>query len=167
MFGPNNDLDRESWFFRRIRHGRPVLVPGSGSSVYQFLHEDDLGAAITTWLSRTKDALGPIFAAYNLADPELVTSAGLTVLLARVAGREVKMHCVGSAAGERRPRAWFPFRNIDCAVDPSRFMNAYGWSSAVPLEQQFADVLSALERRGALAQNDWTPLEADLLEILS
>lgn len=29
--GPNNDLDRESWFFRRIWHGRPILLPGSGS----------------------------------------------------------------------------------------------------------------------------------------
>lgn len=87
--GPNNDLDRESWFFRRIWHGRPVLVPGSGSAVYQFLHEDDLGTAITTWLARPQDAATPAFAAYNLADPELVTSAELTALLARVAARKV------------------------------------------------------------------------------
>ncbi len=166
IFGPNNDLDRESWFFRRIRHRRPILVPGKGWAVYQFVHEDDLGSAIVTWLARAAQVQSAAFEAYNVADPELVTSAGLTQLLARVASIDVDMRCLGAAADGYKARDWFPFRDVDCAVDPSRFTSRFDWRPATSLDHRFAEVLKALEDRGALKDDDWTPLEAELLQRL-
>ena len=39
------NYNRESWFFDRIVHGRPVPLPGDGSTITQLGHVNDLAAA--------------------------------------------------------------------------------------------------------------------------
>ena len=157
--GPNNDLDRETWFFRRILAQRPVLVPGAGSVEYQFIHEDDLGAAVALWLRNPP----PGQAVYNLADPQRVTSADLARLLADAAGRMVDVRLVGTASGSAKARDWFPFRDVHCAVDPTAFAERFGWAPTFDLTERFSQIFRELTDADRLIGDDWTPLEAEIL----
>ena len=47
IYGPGNYNPVESWFFDRITHGRPVPLPGDGSTITHLLgHVNDLAAAM-------------------------------------------------------------------------------------------------------------------------
>ena len=45
VYGPGNAFYRESFFWDRLRAGRPVIVPGDGSRLMQFVYVNDLVAA--------------------------------------------------------------------------------------------------------------------------
>ncbi|MBC9247549.1 NAD-dependent epimerase/dehydratase family protein [Paracoccus sp. 11-3] len=160
--GPNNDLDREAWFLRRIAAGRPVLVPGQGTAEYHFLHEDDLGAAVCRWLDTRPEG----FASFNVADPQLVTAVQLPEMLAKAAGLPVDIRTVGDAAGTARPRDWYPFRDVHCAADPTRFIVRFGWAPANPLAERLAQIARHLSESKDTQASDWTPLEAAILSKL-
>ena len=161
--GPNNNLDRETWFFRRILAGRPVLVPGSGDAWCQFVHEDDLGAAVCAWLRRAPAGFHP----FNVADPEMIASADLAHKFARAAGCEAEVRCVGTASDGATARDWFPFHDVHCTGDPAAFSNAFSWAPAVDLDTRFAGIFEALSEAGHIPADDWTPLEARILANLN
>lgn len=163
IIGPNDNLDRETWFFRRILAGRPVLVPGRGTAEYQFVHEDDLGAAVCTWLRHRPEGFEPL----NVADPRLVPAVELPRMLARAAGRTADIRLAGASAGDARPRDWFPFRDVNCAVDPSAIRTRFGWTPATTLEERFAQIFRHLDETGGSGADDWTPLEARILSRLA
>ena len=60
IYGPDNHIYRESFFFDRVRRGRPVLVPGNGLTVTQFVYVDDLAQALALVLGNPK-AVGETF----------------------------------------------------------------------------------------------------------
>lgn len=161
--GPNNNLDRETWFFRRILAGRPVLVPGSGTAWCQFVHEDDLGAAVCAWLRRAAEG----FCAFNVADSEMIASAELVRRLARAAGCEADVRCVGTASGAAKARDWFPFHNVHCTGDPTAFSEAVSWAPAADLDTRFAEIFKQLSETGRIPADDWTPLEERILADLN
>lgn len=163
VYGPNNDLDREAWFLRRIRAGRPVLVPGRGGAEYQFLYEDDLGAAVCRWLELRPKG----FASFNVADPQRVTALELPTMLAQAAGLPVDIRTVGDAAGKSTARDWYPFRDVHCAVDPIRFVEAFSWCPAAPLSERFAQIARHLANNADPGMRDWTPLEDAILSQLT
>ncbi len=45
VYGPENAFYREAFFWDRIRAGRPVIVPGDGQRLMQFVYVNDLVAA--------------------------------------------------------------------------------------------------------------------------
>ena len=46
IYGPGNYNPVENWFFDRIVHGRPVPIPGDGSTITQLGHVEDLATAM-------------------------------------------------------------------------------------------------------------------------
>ena len=161
--GPNNNLDRETWFFRRILAGRPVLVPGSGDAWCQFVHEDDLGVAVCAWLRRAPAGFRP----FNVADPEMIRSAELVRKLARAAGRDVEVRCVGTAGGDAKARDWFPFHDVHCTGDPTAFSSAFSWAPAADLDTRFAEIFRTLSETDRIPPDDWTWLEERILASLN
>lgn len=159
IYGPNNDLDRETWFLRRIRNGHPVLVPGSGSAQYQFLHEDDLGSAISLWLTKAPKG----YRAYNLAHSDLVQAKFFPHLLARADGKTAEVICVQDAAGGAKARDWYPFRDADCTADPAAFSNEFGWAPKKCLTDRLAEVCARLTGDDTRETDDWSPLETAIL----
>lgn len=159
IYGPNNDLDRETWFFRRILAKRPILVPGLGTARYQFLHEDDLGSAINLWLQHNASG----FQAYNLASPQLVTATELPKMFARAANCECTVICVGEASGTAKARDWYPFRDVDCTANSAAFVEEYDWHPSVSLETGFANVFLELSSDLEIGSDDWSTLEESIL----
>jgi nucleoside-diphosphate-sugar epimerase len=140
VFGPRNNLERESFVWRRLRDDRPVFVPGSGQTVVQFLHADDLAIAVEATIS-THDAAGHTF---NVADPSGMTFDGWIEMLARIAGVSPKIVHVPDGTLGYRPRDYFPFRDITALFDASALHRVTGWSTQLALVDRFSQTYEAL-----------------------
>jgi 2'-hydroxyisoflavone reductase len=84
IYGPGNPFYREQFFWDRLRAGRPVIIPGDGHRLMQFVYVHDLVQAMLRALTEPR-AVGE---AFNIGDPKPVTQAEFVEKMARVAGVE-------------------------------------------------------------------------------
>lgn len=82
IYGRGNPFYREAFFWDRLLAGRPILVPGDGQRLMQFVLVNDLVQAMLTALTEPR-AVGK---AFNVANPHPITQTGLVLALAEVAG---------------------------------------------------------------------------------
>ncbi len=87
VYGPENPFYREAFFWDRFAAGRPVIVPGDGSRLMQFVFVDDLVEACLL-AAREPAAVGE---AFNIADPRPVTQREMVLALARAAACEPRI----------------------------------------------------------------------------
>lgn len=81
LYGPDNPFYREQFFWDRMLAGRPIILPGDGSRLMQFVLVDDyVEAAIAS--SERDSAIGR---AYNVANQSPVTQRELVLALAEAA----------------------------------------------------------------------------------
>jgi nucleoside-diphosphate-sugar epimerase len=88
ILGPANFADRESFVFSRIEAGRPVLLPGGGEALNQFVYAADVARALIAALERPDVAAGQ---AYNCTYARAITNRGWVELCADVLGREAQI----------------------------------------------------------------------------
>ena len=86
IYGPGNPYYREAFFWDRMRDGRPVILPGDGRRLMQFLHVKDLVSACLKVIE-VEDVAGH---AFNIANPRPLTQLEAVEALAHAAGREAK-----------------------------------------------------------------------------
>lgn len=86
IYGPGNPFYREQFFFDRLDAGRPIIVPGDGSRLMQFVLVDDLVDAALAAAERP-EAAGR---AYNIAHESPVTQGELVDALAEAAGTQAE-----------------------------------------------------------------------------
>jgi len=87
VYGPGNPFYREAFFWDRFSAGRPVIVPGDGSRLMQFVYVKDLARACLL-ASQRPEAIGRGF---NIAHPAPITQESLVRALARAAGVEPRL----------------------------------------------------------------------------
>src|SRR5438270_2986634 len=73
IYGPGNPFYREQFFWDRLRAGRPVVIPGDGHRLMQFVYVQDLVQAMVRVLDEPR-AVGE---AFNIGDPKPCTQAEL------------------------------------------------------------------------------------------
>jgi 2'-hydroxyisoflavone reductase len=84
IYGPGNPFYREQFFWDRLRAGRPVVIPGDGHRLMQFVYISDLVQSMV----RAMDEPRAVGEAFNIGDPKPCTQAELVEKLAKVAGVE-------------------------------------------------------------------------------
>jgi len=84
VYGPRNPFYREQFFWDRLRAGRPVIIPGDGHRLMQFVYVHDVVQAMVRALTEPR-AVGE---AFNVGDPKPVTQAEFVEKMAKVAGVE-------------------------------------------------------------------------------
>jgi nucleoside-diphosphate-sugar epimerase len=85
VFGPNNIIpDREQRMFVRLARGRPVLIPGDGTTLGQVGHVDDEARALRMMAGRSVT----FGRRYNLTGGDLFSDEGYVDTLAAVVGAE-------------------------------------------------------------------------------
>ena len=87
VFGPHNFLpDREQRMFARLLSGRPVLVPGDGSTLLQLGHVEDQARALELMMGK------PVTFGrrYNLTGRQAVTRNGYIGLAEQATGRRAR-----------------------------------------------------------------------------
>ena len=87
IYGPENPFYRESFFWDRLLAFQPIIIPGDGSRLMQFIHADDFAKAAILATESDKAVGRP----YNIAHSAAVTQEELVHTLARVAGVEPKL----------------------------------------------------------------------------
>lgn len=84
VYGPGNPYYREAFFWDRLRDNRPLILPGDGRRLMQFVYVKDLVWACL----RVLEVPAAVGQAFNIANPRPVTQAELIAALAEAAGRK-------------------------------------------------------------------------------
>lgn len=84
IYGPGNPFYREAFFWDRLREGRPIILPGDGRRLMQFVNIKDLVAAALK-VMEIPDIEGH---AFNIANPRPLTQMEAVEGFARAAGKE-------------------------------------------------------------------------------
>lgn len=105
VYGPENPFYREAFFWDRLRIDRPVIVPGDGNRLMQFVYVNDLAEACLKALDK-HTAPGR---AFNVADDKPLTQVEVINEFAKALGkqpalvrvpREIIARSGGNAMGE-------------------------------------------------------------------
>jgi nucleoside-diphosphate-sugar epimerase len=86
VYGPENPMYREAFFWDRLRAGRPVILPGDGRRLMQFAYVKDVVRAALRAMEE-KTAVGH---AFNIANARPVAQSEFVEALAKVCRKPVK-----------------------------------------------------------------------------
>lgn len=87
VYGPRNPAYREAFFWDRLKAGRPIIIPGDGNRLMQFIYVNDVVEACLCALEKST-APGR---AFNLADEKALTQVEVVNAIARASGREAEI----------------------------------------------------------------------------
>ncbi|CAK6695314.1 hypothetical protein BBFGKLBO_01821 [Synechococcus sp. CBW1107] len=141
IYGPGNYNPVESWFFDRIVHGRPVPLPGDGTTITQLGHVSDLATA----MARCLDVEAAANRIYNCSGAKGVTFRGLVAAAARACGVEpeaVEIRSFDPSGLDKKARKAFPLRLAHFLTDIHRVQRELAWSPAFDLDAGLADSYS-------------------------
>ena len=97
VYGPENPFYREAFFWDRLRLGRPILVPGQGKRLMQFVYVKDL---VSACLAALDSAAAPGHA-FNIAHEKAVTQIEAVAAFAAAMGKQAALAHVPREAIER------------------------------------------------------------------
>lgn len=138
IYGPGNYNPVESWFFDRIVHGRPVPLPGDGTTITQLGHVSDLATA----MARCLDVEAATNRIYNCSGAQGVTFRGLVAAAARACGVDpaaVEIRSFDPSGLDKKARKAFPLRLAHFLTDIHRVQRELAWSPCFDLEAGLAD----------------------------
>ena len=138
IVGAGNYNPVESWFFDRIVHGRPVPLPGDGSTITQLGHVNDLATAMA--LSLGVDAAAN--RVYNCSSVQGITFRGLVAAAARACGKDpasVEIRSFDPSGLEKKARKAFPLRMAHFLTDVTRVQRELAWTPTYSVEAAMAD----------------------------
>ncbi len=87
VYGPGNPFYREAFFWDRLRDKRPIIVPGDGRRLMQFVYVKDLVWACL----RVMEAPAAVGHAFNIANLRPVTQTELVEALAGAASKKAQV----------------------------------------------------------------------------
>jgi nucleoside-diphosphate-sugar epimerase len=84
VYGPENPFYREAFFWDRLRLDRPIIIPGDGNRLMQFVYVNDLVEACFNALEK-HTAPGR---AFNVADEKPLTQVEVVTEFAKAIGKQ-------------------------------------------------------------------------------
>jgi nucleoside-diphosphate-sugar epimerase len=108
VYGPGNPFYREQFFWDRLRAGRPIVIPGDGHRLMQFVYVKDLVEAMVRAMSEPR-AVGE---AFNIGETKPVTQVEFVERLAKIANVEpslvrVPRDVIASAGGNAMDEPYY------------------------------------------------------------
>jgi len=141
IVGAGNYNPVESWFFDRIVHGRPVPLPGDGSTITQLGHVNDLATAMA--LSIGVDAATNRI--YNCSSAQGISFRGLVAAAARACGKDpasVEIRSFDPSSLDKKARKAFPLRMAHFLTDIHRVQRELAWTPQYDVERSLVDSYS-------------------------
>jgi 2'-hydroxyisoflavone reductase len=86
IYGPGNPFYREAFFWDRLRAGRPIILPGDGRRLMQFVYVGDLVRAAL----KAMDEPNAIGHAFNIANARPLSQIEVVEALAKACRKPVK-----------------------------------------------------------------------------
>ncbi|WP_338945172.1 SDR family oxidoreductase [Fusobacterium canifelinum] len=129
IYGIGNNLDRENYFFSRIKYNLPIFIP-SKNNIIQFGYVEDLALAIESSIENS-DFYNQIF---NISGDEYVTMSEFAEICGKVMAKKVAIKYINTEGNKKKARDWFPFREVNLFGDISKLENT-GFRNAYSLVQ--------------------------------
>lgn len=105
ILGPRNYVNREHFIYSRIKEEKPIVLPGNGQALMQFVYAEDVARALVLL---AEERAGGVF---NCSADEAITLVGLVREMARLTGKEPIIHYNPYADGLNWNSREFPFAN--------------------------------------------------------
>ena len=167
-YGPGDQLlyctGRQSLFLDRMRHGRPIVIPGDGDSRIHPIYVEDSARAFVHVLGRA-DCMGRIF---NLAGDEVLTLDEYFASIARALGKPLVADHVPVAWLEANGHLWsgldrtFDFAPIWCQYESAfgvKALGATGFRCETDHDRGAAANIAWLDERGMIPSSSDDDLE--------
>ena len=125
IYGVGNNLDRENYFFSRIKYNLPIYIP-SKNNIIQFGYVEDLALAIESSIGNS-DFYNQTF---NISGDEYVTMSEFSEICGKVMNKKAIIKYINTEENKIKARDWFPFREVNLFGDISKlektgFRNTY------------------------------------------
>ena len=117
ILGPNNYCDRERFIYSKIKRGDPIILPGNGEALVQFVFAEDVAKSIA--LIADKQLAG----VFNCAGDKAVTLKGLVEEMGRIMELKPKLRYNPKTDGGQFDIAEFPFANANLLCDNAKLKN--------------------------------------------
>ena len=118
IYGVGNNLDRENYFFSRIKYNLPIYIP-SKNNIIQFGYVEDLALAIESSIGNS-DFYNQIF---NISGDEYVTMSEFSEICGKVMNKKAIIKYINTEENKIKARDWFPFREVNLFGDISKLEN--------------------------------------------
>ena len=118
IYGIGNNLDRENYFFSRIKYNLPIYIP-SKNNIIQFGYVEDLALAIESSIGNS-DFYNQIF---NISGDEYVTMSEFSEICGKVMNKKAIIKYINTEENKIKARDWFPFREVNLFGDISKLEN--------------------------------------------
>ena len=118
IYGIGNNLDRENYFFSRIKYNLPIFIP-SKNNIIQFGYVEDLALAIESSIGNS-DFYNQTF---NISGDEYVTMGEFAEICGKVMAKKVAIKYINTEENKIKARDWFPFREVNLFGDISKLEN--------------------------------------------
>ena len=118
IYGVGNNLDRENYFFSRIKYNLPIYIP-SKNNIIQFGYVEDLALAIESSIGNS-DFYNQIF---NVSGDEYVTMSEFSEICGKVMNKKAIIKYINTEENKIKARDWFPFREVNLFGDISKLEN--------------------------------------------
>ncbi len=138
IYGPGNYNSIEKWFFDRIVHSRPVLLPGLGNTITQLGHVSDLAEAIALSIENTnsKNCI------YNCSGKKGITFKGLIEASAIACGKDpesIELFSFDPSRLDKKERKVFPLRLNHFLTDISLIQKHLNWEPSFDIQKGLLD----------------------------
>ena len=118
IYGIGNNLDRENYFFSRIKYNLPIYIP-SKNNIIQFGYVEDLALAIKSSIGNS-DFYNQIF---NISGDEYVTMSEFSEICGKVISKKAIIKYINTEEKKIKARDWFPFREVNLFGNISKLEN--------------------------------------------
>ena len=118
IYGIGNNLDRENYFFSRLKYNLPIYVPSKNNTI-QFGYIEDLALAIESSIGNS-DFYNQIF---NVSGDEYVTMSEFSEICGKVISKKAIIKYINTEEKKIIAREWFPFREVNFYGDISKLEN--------------------------------------------
>ena len=118
IYGVGNNLDRENYFFSRIKYNLPIYIP-SKNNIIQFGYVEDLALAIESSIGNS-DFYNQTF---NISGDEYVTMSEFSEICGKVMNKKAIIKYINTEENKIKARDWFPFRDVNLFGDISKLEN--------------------------------------------
>ena len=118
IYGVGNNLDRENYFFSRIKYNLPIYIP-SKNNIIQFGYVEDLALAIKSSIGNS-DFYNQTF---NISGDEYVTMSEFSEICGKVMNKKAIIKYINTEENKIKARDWFPFREVNLFGDISKLEN--------------------------------------------
>ena len=118
IYGVGNNLDRENYFFSRIKYNLPSYIP-SKNNIIQFGYVEDLALAIESSIGNS-DFYNQTF---NISGDEYVTMSEFSEICGKVMNKKAIIKYINTEENKIKARDWFPFREVNLFGDISKLEN--------------------------------------------